>query len=363
MKALESSLVERAVRDPVVDQGRQELRARAARAGALPAPPATTRCTRACGSRGRSRCSRSRSAPSRSAARRSCWRRRPARPATGTLTVGSLLVVIAYLAAVYNPLSSIAHTTGSLQQAVVSARRVREIFALTPEPFDAPGGARRRRRSPATSASSTSASPTTTAADSAGRQLRGASGRAGGARRPDRRRQDDAGQPAAAVLRADRRPRAHRRRGRARLRPAVAARAHRARAAGAGALCRHDRRQHPLRPARRQPTPTSRPRRAPRTSTSSSSGCRNGYETPVAEAGATLSGGERQRLGHRAGAAEGRADPDPRRADVVARRASPRKSSSTRCAGSATAARRSSSPTACRRFATPTASWCCTTAA
>jgi ABC-type multidrug transport system fused ATPase/permease subunit len=57
----------------------------------------------------------------------------------GTLTVGSLLVVIAYLAAVYNPLSSIAHTTGSLQQAVVSARRVRETMALTPEPFDVPG--------------------------------------------------------------------------------------------------------------------------------------------------------------------------------------------------------------------------------
>ena len=43
----------------------------------------------------------------------------------GRLTVGGLLVVLAYLAAVYNPLSSIAHTTGSLQQAVVSARRVR----------------------------------------------------------------------------------------------------------------------------------------------------------------------------------------------------------------------------------------------
>jgi ATP-binding cassette, subfamily B, bacterial len=57
----------------------------------------------------------------------------------GTLTVGSLLVVIAYLAAVYTPLSSIAHTTGSLQQAVVSARRVRETMALTPEPFDMPG--------------------------------------------------------------------------------------------------------------------------------------------------------------------------------------------------------------------------------
>jgi ABC-type multidrug transport system fused ATPase/permease subunit len=57
----------------------------------------------------------------------------------GTLTVGGLLVVIAYLAAVYNPLSSIAHTTGSLQQALASARRVREIFAITPEALDAPG--------------------------------------------------------------------------------------------------------------------------------------------------------------------------------------------------------------------------------
>jgi ABC-type multidrug transport system fused ATPase/permease subunit len=57
----------------------------------------------------------------------------------GTLTVGSLLVVIAYLASVYTPLSSIAHTTGSLQQAVVSARRVRETMALTPEPFDVAG--------------------------------------------------------------------------------------------------------------------------------------------------------------------------------------------------------------------------------
>jgi ATP-binding cassette subfamily B protein/subfamily B ATP-binding cassette protein MsbA len=56
----------------------------------------------------------------------------------GTLTVGALLVVIAYLAAVYSPLSSIAHTIGSLQQAIVSARRVHDIFALTPEPFDVP---------------------------------------------------------------------------------------------------------------------------------------------------------------------------------------------------------------------------------
>ena len=55
----------------------------------------------------------------------------------GTLTLGSLLVVIAYLAAVYDPISAIAHSTGSLQQAVASARRVRAIFALTPEVLDA----------------------------------------------------------------------------------------------------------------------------------------------------------------------------------------------------------------------------------
>ena len=57
----------------------------------------------------------------------------------GSLTIGSLLVVLAYLAAVYTPISEIARTTGSLQQAVVSAHRVREIFALTPEVPDAPG--------------------------------------------------------------------------------------------------------------------------------------------------------------------------------------------------------------------------------
>lgn len=57
----------------------------------------------------------------------------------GQLTVGALLVVIAYLGSVYGPLSSIAHTSGLLQQALVSARRVRSIFALTPESEDAPG--------------------------------------------------------------------------------------------------------------------------------------------------------------------------------------------------------------------------------
>ena len=56
----------------------------------------------------------------------------------GTLTVGTLLVVIAYLAAVYDPVSALAHTIGTLQAAVVSARRVRELFAVRPEAPESP---------------------------------------------------------------------------------------------------------------------------------------------------------------------------------------------------------------------------------
>jgi len=51
----------------------------------------------------------------------------------GELTLGSLLVVIAYLESVYGPLSAIAHTAGSLQEAFASARRVRRTLDVTPE--------------------------------------------------------------------------------------------------------------------------------------------------------------------------------------------------------------------------------------
>ena len=56
-----------------------------------------------------------------------------------TLTVGQLLLVIAYLARVYDPVAEIARTVGNLQQAVVGARRVRDILAREPEAADAPG--------------------------------------------------------------------------------------------------------------------------------------------------------------------------------------------------------------------------------
>jgi ATP-binding cassette subfamily B protein len=55
----------------------------------------------------------------------------------GTLTLGDLLLVLAYLGFVYGPLTAIAHTTGDLQQAFASARRVRAALALVPENHDA----------------------------------------------------------------------------------------------------------------------------------------------------------------------------------------------------------------------------------
>jgi ATP-binding cassette, subfamily B, bacterial len=51
----------------------------------------------------------------------------------GTLTVGTLLVIVTYLGFVYGPLSAIATTTGSLHGAIASARRVREVLRLPRE--------------------------------------------------------------------------------------------------------------------------------------------------------------------------------------------------------------------------------------
>jgi ATP-binding cassette, subfamily B, bacterial len=55
------------------------------------------------------------------------------------LGVGELTAIIAYLAAVYGPLSTIAHTTGQLQGSIAGARRVRAMLAIVPETAESPG--------------------------------------------------------------------------------------------------------------------------------------------------------------------------------------------------------------------------------
>ena len=49
------------------------------------------------------------------------------------MSIGDLTLVIAYLGAVYGPLSAIAHTSGQLQGAVAGVKRIRSAFALPPE--------------------------------------------------------------------------------------------------------------------------------------------------------------------------------------------------------------------------------------
>ena len=57
---------------------------------------------------------------------------------TGRLQIGELTVIIAYLAGVYGPLSTLAHTTGQLQGAIAGARRVRAMLDIDPETVEAP---------------------------------------------------------------------------------------------------------------------------------------------------------------------------------------------------------------------------------
>jgi ABC-type multidrug transport system fused ATPase/permease subunit len=54
----------------------------------------------------------------------------------GRLTVGTLLLALAYVGFVYGPLTGIATTTGAIGEALVSARRVKEMFALATEVDD-----------------------------------------------------------------------------------------------------------------------------------------------------------------------------------------------------------------------------------
>src|SRR5689334_16861058 len=58
----------------------------------------------------------------------------------GRISLGTLLLVLAYLGFIYGPLCGIANTTGALQQAMVSARRVRQMFEHACEPIHTRGG-------------------------------------------------------------------------------------------------------------------------------------------------------------------------------------------------------------------------------
>ncbi|MEP7307700.1 MAG: ABC transporter ATP-binding protein [Acidobacteriota bacterium] len=59
----------------------------------------------------------------------------------GQMSVGDLTVVVAYLGAVYGPLSAIAHSSGQLQGALAGAKRLRDAFETSAERADDPDAA------------------------------------------------------------------------------------------------------------------------------------------------------------------------------------------------------------------------------
>ena len=59
----------------------------------------------------------------------------------GKMTVGSVLVFIAYLGALYDPLHSVTYSSSTLQYAAAQADRVMEIMETAPDPDDAPDAA------------------------------------------------------------------------------------------------------------------------------------------------------------------------------------------------------------------------------
>jgi ABC-type multidrug transport system fused ATPase/permease subunit len=65
----------------------------------------------------------------------------------GKLTVGQLLVVIAYIAAVYKPLETISYTIGSLQDRFISLKSTFELLDTEPDIKDAPQARTLRRAS------------------------------------------------------------------------------------------------------------------------------------------------------------------------------------------------------------------------
>src|SRR6185295_15591912 len=56
----------------------------------------------------------------------------------GLITVGQLLVVMAYIALIYKPLEAISHTIGTLQELFISLRVAFRLLDTAPEIADAP---------------------------------------------------------------------------------------------------------------------------------------------------------------------------------------------------------------------------------
>ena len=170
----------------------------------------------------------------------------------GELQAGLLIVLLSYVAAVYQPLEEISSSVGLIHSELVGLRASIQLLDTEPEVAEDPDaidlgraqrrGDVRRRRASATTGGRPPCEDVSFSAEP---------GQRGRDRRTHRRREDDARQPARALLRRARRADHDRRRRHPQAQAPLAARADQRRAPGAAPVLRHDPREHPLRPARR----------------------------------------------------------------------------------------------------------------
>ena len=185
----------------------------------------------------------------------------------GTMTIGDLVLVNAFMIQLYIPLNFLGVIYREIKQALADMERMFHLIDENAEVKDAPGaraaggerrrGALRARRFPLRAEPPDSVRRVV-------RHSRGAHDRGG---RPERLGKIDAGAASLSLLRRQRRQHHHRPAGFARGAAVECSQCDRHRAAGHGAVQRFDRIQHRLRTARRDARARSSPPRSSRRST------------------------------------------------------------------------------------------------
>ena len=219
------------------------------------------------------------------------------RVTAGTMTLGELVLVNAYLVQLTRPMERLGQLYRSIKQAFVDLEQLMELLALEPEVEDRPDAVALPAGPGAVAFEGVVVRLRPGAADPARHRLPPAAGPPAGRGRPDRCRQVDHRPPAVPLLRPDRRPRPGRRPRPARASP-------RPPCARPSPSCRRTRSCSTTRSATTSPSaaPTRRPgrdrgrRRARPSCTGSSPACPTATTPLVGERGLKLSGGEKQRV-------------------------------------------------------------------